>query len=280
MPRYDLSGKTALITGAARGIGFGTAEAMIRRGANVVVVDLDEGASQEAAGRLHAERAIGIGADVTDRAAMQRAVGQAVERFGRLDVVVANAGIANRAATFRAMPTETFERVIAVNQTGVVNTVEAALPQIVENKGHAVVISSVYAFLNGMGSAPYAMSKAAVEQFGRTLRVELAPHGASATTCYFGFIDTTMVHEALDADPLAQTAINSVPKALHKRLKPAVAGEAIVQGIEKRAARVVRPKRWALLSTLRGIVNPLTDRRILSDPTIQSVIREADSRDR
>ena len=91
------------------------------------------------------------------------------ERFGGLDVVVANAGIASRVATFRAMPSETFERVLDVNLMGVCRTVDAALPQIVSRGGHVVVVSSVYAFINGIGAAPYAMSKAAVEQFGRAL---------------------------------------------------------------------------------------------------------------
>ena len=279
MPRFDVTGKTALITGAARGIGFATAKALIARGANVAVVDLDAANAQEAAGRLHAERAAGFGADVTDRAAMQRVASQVVERFGGIDVVVANAGIAARAATFRAMPTETFERVIDVNQHGVVYTVQAALPQIIERSGHVVVISSVYAFVNGMGAAPYAMSKAAVEQFGRALRVELAPHGASATVAYFGFIDTTMVHESLDNDPLTVGVIEMMPRPLRKRLQPEVAGEAIAAGIEQRAPRVIRPKRWAALSALRGVLNPALDRRMVSDARMQAVIAEADSRD-
>ena len=103
---------------------------------------------------------------------------------------------------------------------GVWRTVDAALPQIVARRGHVVVISSVYAFLNGAGAAPYAMSKAAVEQFGRALRLELAPHGASASVAYFGFIDTEMVHRAIDADELANEMLSNFPKPLHKRLSP------------------------------------------------------------
>src|SRR5207248_10819996 len=120
MARYDLDGKTALVTGAARGIGNATAGALIARGASVVIVDLDADAARAAAAGLHDTRALGIGADVTDRGAMQRAVAEAVELFGGLDVVVANAGIDSRVATFRAMATESFERVIDVNLMGVV----------------------------------------------------------------------------------------------------------------------------------------------------------------
>src|ERR1700757_626442 len=110
--RYDLTRQTALVPGAARGIGNATARALIARGANVVVVDLEAGAVQAAAAALHDTRALGLVADVTDRGAMQRAVAQSVERFGGLDVVVANAGIVSRVATYRAMATESFERVV------------------------------------------------------------------------------------------------------------------------------------------------------------------------
>jgi len=278
MPTYDLAGKVALVTGGARGIGFATSRALIARGASVVVVDLDRHAAERAAGELHDARALGLAADVTDRGALQRAVAAAVERFGGLDVVVANAGVASRVATFRAMASESFERVLDVNLLGVYKTVEAALPQIVPRRGHVVVISSVYAFLNGVGAVPYAMAKAGVEQLGRALRVELAPHGASATVAYFGFIDTEMVHRSIDADPLADRMLETLPAPLRKRLQPAAAGEAIVEAIEHRRPRVIRPRRWAVYSVLRGIINPLSDARNERDAAALALVREFDAR--
>lgn len=278
MARFEVKGRVALVTGGARGIGLATAQALSRRGASVAIVDLDAEAARAAAEEVGGDRAIGISANVTDRAAMQHAVAETVERFGGLDVVVANAGIASRGATFRAMATETFDRVIDVNLMGVVRTVEAALPQIVERRGHVVVVASVYAFLNGVGATPYAMSKAAVEQFGRALRVELARHGASASVAYFGFIDTEMVHRALDADPIADNLFETFPKVLHKRLPPAGAGEAIARGIERRAPRIIRPRRWTVLSVLRGMLNPVGDAQMVRDETMQDAVRELDSR--
>jgi NAD(P)-dependent dehydrogenase (short-subunit alcohol dehydrogenase family) len=278
MARYDLTGKVALVTGAARGIGLATARALAARGASVVIVDLDEASAQRAAAQVHDTRALGLGADVTDRSAMQRAVGAAVERFGALDVVVANAGIASRAATMRAMSGEAFERVLEVNLQGVYRTVDAALPEIVRRRGHVVVIASIYAFANGVGALPYAMSKAGVEQLGRALRVELAQHGASASVAYFGFIDTEMVHRSLDADPLAERMMAAVPKPLRKRLAPQVAGEAIVRGIERRQPRIIRPRRWTVVSVLRGILGPLGDAQMERDATTQAIVRELDAR--
>ena len=276
--RYDLNGKVALVTGAARGIGFATAQALVERGASVVVLDLDQAAADAAAARLHDTKAMGIGADVTDRGALQQAVARTVERFGGLDVVVANAGIASRAATVRAMSTESFERVLDVNLYGVYRTVDVALPEIVRRRGHVVVVASIYAFMNGAGAAPYAMSKAGVEQLGRALRSELAVHGASASVAYFGFIDTEMVHKAIDADPLGDALKEQAPKPLLKRLPPSAAGEAIARGIERRSARIVRPRRWTVLSVLRGVLNPLTDRRNERDAEMQAIVRQLDAR--
>jgi NAD(P)-dependent dehydrogenase (short-subunit alcohol dehydrogenase family) len=276
--RYDLAEKVALVTGGARGIGFATARALLARGASVVIVDLDAAAAETAAAQLHDSRALGLAGDVTDRNAMQRAVAATVERYGGLDVVVANAGIASRVATFRATSSETFERVVDVNLFGVCRTVEAALPEIVRRRGHVVVISSIYAFTNGIGAVPYAMSKAAVEQFGRALRIELIGHGASASVAYFGFIDTEMVHRAIDADPLANAMLEALPRPLHKRLAPAVAGEAIVRGIERRQPRIIRPRRWVIMSVLRGILGPLSDAQIERDETALAKLREADAR--
>ncbi|HEX8207047.1 MAG TPA: short-chain dehydrogenase/reductase [Solirubrobacteraceae bacterium] len=278
MARYALDGKVALVTGAARGIGFGTAQGLRKRGAKVVVVDLDQAAADRAASQLSDADAFGIAADVTDRGALQQAVARTVERFGRLDVVVANAGMASGGATMRAMSTENFERVLDVNLYGVYRTVDVALPEVVRNKGHVVVIASIYAFMNGAGAVPYAMSKAGVEQLGRALRTELVPHGASASVAYFGFIDTEMVRRIIDADPLADVMMDQMPKPLLNRLPPAVAGEAIVRGIERRSPRIIRPRRWTAMSVMRGILNPLNDRRSERDPEIQRIVRELDSR--
>jgi NAD(P)-dependent dehydrogenase (short-subunit alcohol dehydrogenase family) len=274
MSSYPVKDKVALVTGGARGIGFETARHLCERGARVAVVDLDPKATAEAAAQL-GENAIGLAANVTDAGAMQEVVDQVVANFGRLDIVVANAGIANRPATTNALDPVEFERVIDVNVLGVYRTVKPALPHIVANGGHVVVVASIYAFVNGVLMAPYAMSKAAVEQFGRALRGELAQHGASASVAYFGFIDTAMTQDAF-SDPLGIRLKATFPKSLMKKLAPSDAGEAIVSGIERRAARIITPKRWTAFSVLRGLVNPALDRRTESDPTIQAILRDAD----
>ena len=111
---YQLDGKVAFITGAARGIGLETARAVHRRGASVVLVDLDAEAAERAAAEV-GERAYGLAGDVTDTASLEAAVAAAVERFGGIDVVMANAGIAPQARTMRVYegPSEVHRMVIA-----------------------------------------------------------------------------------------------------------------------------------------------------------------------
>jgi NAD(P)-dependent dehydrogenase (short-subunit alcohol dehydrogenase family) len=277
MPRYDLNGKVALVTGAARGIGFEAARQLHLRGASVAVLDLDAGEASEAAERI-GPRAFGIGADVTDQGAMLAAVAEVVEKFGGLDVAVANAGIGqSRLATARGISGEEWERVFEVDVLGVWRTVRAALPQIVERQGQMIVVSSVYAFMNGMVNSPYAVAKAGVEQLGRALRVELAPHGASASVAYFGWVDTKLVQDTFN-QPDADRLNEFTPDWLLKRITPAEAGAGLVRGIEERAPRIFVPKWWRYVSAFRGLINPLLDRRMEKDQKMATLLRDLDAK--
>ena len=274
---YNVTGKVALVTGAARGIGFEAARQLHAKGASVAVVDLDRQDAADAAERI-GERAMGLDADVTDMRAMELVVSEVVERFGGVDIVVANAGIAPTPRPMTVIGNEMFERVVEVDLMGVWRTVKPALPQIVERQGHVVVVASVYAFLNGVMAAPYAMAKAGVEQLGRALRAELKPHNASASVAYFGFIDTKMVQDAF-ADPIAMQIEEAYPKFITKRLQPSDAGAAIVRGIERRSPRIIAPRWWAAWSTMRGIVNPVFDRFTERDDRVQDAVRQGETID-
>lgn len=280
MPRYELSGKVALITGGARGIGFGLAEALVARGASVALVDLSEEAAQQAAARLGPGRAIGLAADVTDRLAIGVAIQETVNRMGGVDVVVANAGIApSPPSPVRVMPESEFERVVEVDLLGVYRTVAGALEQVVSRRGQVVVVSSIYAFANGMINAPYAVAKAGVEQLGRALRVELSIHGVGVTVAYFGFVDTEMVRQAFEQGRTrtGRDPGEDLPAFMLKRITPRQAGEALARGIERRQPRVIAPRWWTIGWVLRGLLAAPMDYLATRAPRIQRALSDSEA---
>ncbi|WP_174188507.1 short-chain dehydrogenase/reductase [Nocardia barduliensis] len=274
---YPVAGRVALITGAGHGIGRELATVLHERRASVVLVDVDEDAVATAAATL-GDRASAIVADVTDRAAMRAAVDRAVDRFGRLDVVVANAGVVPRPATVRTLEGRDFDRVMNINLTGVFNTVRPALDRVVAAEGHVVVVSSCAAFAPGMAGAPYMISKAAVEQLGRALRVELAPFGATAGIAYFGIVDTRMTHETLDDDDLGRELDGLLPWPLNVRISAAQAARTIADGIERRAARTIAPAGWEPYALLRGAINVVLDSALARDSRVHDLLRRVEAR--
>jgi NAD(P)-dependent dehydrogenase (short-subunit alcohol dehydrogenase family) len=276
--RYDVGGKVALITGGARGIGLGVAEALVARGGSVALVDVQADGVAESAERLGSDRAIGLTADVTKVEEIERAVGATVERFGGVDILVANAGIAPTPAPMRVMDAAEFERVVEVDLLGVYRTVRAGMDQIVARHGQAVLVASVYAFLNGTMLSPYAVAKAGVEQLGRALRLELSIHGASATVAYFGFVDTEMVRQAIEQRRRAGVGEEDevLPEFMRRPITPRQAGEAVARGVEQRRPRVIAPRYWTVMSVLRGILNPAMDYAGTRIEKLQDIVREAD----
>ncbi|MGU3435882.1 SDR family NAD(P)-dependent oxidoreductase [Actinomycetes bacterium M1A6_2h] len=274
---YDLRGKVVVITGGSSGIGAATAAEMIRRGANVAVLDVDPNTPETVSAR-HPFSALGLVSNVTDRADLDRAMSSVIDRFGRIDVVMANAGVLARTGTLRNTSLEAMDTLLAVNVIGVVNTVRAALPHVIDSRGQVVLVSSVFAFLNGMATIPYAMSKAAIEQLGRGLRVELAMHGVGVTTAYFSLIDTPMIRNGIDSDRTAGDVMKVLPKPLLKRLQPETAARAVVDGVQGRATRVMRPARWIPLSAARGLINPILDTHLTKNAGLRALLTELDNR--
>ena len=276
-PSYDVRDKVVLITGAGQGIGLALATLLHDRGASIALVDIDTD-SVVAAANAFGTLALPLTADVRDRAGMKAAVAQIVERFGRLDVVVANAGIAPPPATLRTIDEDAFDRVIDINLTGVFNTVRPALEQVIEHNGHVVVVSSAAAFAPGAGGSPYMISKAAVEQFGRALRIELAAVGASAGVAYFGIVDTAMTHDTIDEDDLVGEVAALLPWPLSQRISAAEAAKSIADGIAERAARTIAPASWQPYSLLRGAANVLIDQKMAGDKGVHALIRKVEAR--
>lgn len=276
--KYDVRDRVVLITGAGQGIGLALARRLHDQGARLALVDLNETGLEEAASSLGAERVLTVAADVTDRAAMADVVARTIERHGQLDVVVANAGVTPPPATIRTMDLADYDRVVAINQTGVLNTVQPALDAVVASKGHVVVVASCAAFSPGVGGVGYMSSKAAAEQIGRALKLELAPHGASAGVAYFGFVDTPLATATLDDDPMGRRLDELLGWPLNHRISADAAAESIADGISDRAGATVAPARWVPYSLLRGVLNAGADRVLARDRRVHEMVRDLEAR--
>jgi len=190
----SLEGRVALVTGAARGIGAATALALAEAGARVAVVDRDaEGIERtaDAIGRAGSD-ALAIPADVTDAPAMERAVDTVVAEWGRLDVLVNNAGIV-RDATLGKVSDEDWTATLDVNLRGTMIGTRAALrPMRAAGAGRILSATSVVARMGNYGQTAYAASKAGIIGLTRAWARELGPLGITANAVAPGFIDTEM----------------------------------------------------------------------------------------
>ncbi len=262
-PPYDVNGRTVFITGAARGIGAETARRLHRKGANVALVGLEPERLQALAAEL-GDRAAAFEADVSDYDALQRAVSATVERFGAIDVGIANAGIAFTGPLATA-PIEQVERTLAVNFLGVWRTDRALIGQIVERGGYLLNISSLSAVAHAPLMGPYTSAKAGVEALTDSLRMETAPTGARVGCAYFGFIDTDLVRASF-AQPSTERIRGNTPAFISKPAPVSKAVDAIERGIEKRSARLWAPRWVGPMIALRGLIQPFTERQMLKEP--------------
>ena len=243
-----------MITGGASGIGAELARQLTRRGMRVGLIDIDA----ERLGTIvpGAETAV---ADVRDAEQVARAVDDLARRLGGIDVAVANAGIAT-GGPLRMVAPETVEETIDVNLLGVWRTARAALPHVLERRGHLLLVASAAAVVPTAGLAAYSASKAGVEALGRAMRIELRPHGVTVGVAYYLFLKTPMV-EAGERSPVFRDTRSRMPKFLGRTwpLEPAI--ERTVAGIEGRRRAIAHPPFVRGLMALRGLIDsPLTDR--------------------
>lgn len=191
----DLTGRTALVTGAGRGIGLATSLALARCGATLAVNDVDPGLADEAVTRVMevgAEAAAYPG-DVADPPQVQRMVQDTLSRFGRVDILVNNAGIGGRGHTIVETAWEEWHRIIAVDLTGVFLCCRAVVPRMIDlGAGKIVNVSSVFGLAGAAGSTAYSAAKAGVIGLTKALARELAPHHINVNAVAPGLIDTAM----------------------------------------------------------------------------------------
>ncbi|HEX3317674.1 MAG TPA: SDR family oxidoreductase [Solirubrobacteraceae bacterium] len=244
-PRYQLSGRVALITGPARGIGAETARQLAAKGMKLALAGLEPERLEPLAAELPTETAW-FECDVTDWDALRAAVDGTVEKLGGIDVVIANAGIAPW-GPIRTIEADAFERTIEVNLLGVWRTIRTALPHVIERKGYVLPIASLAAAVHTPIIGHYNAAKAGVEGFADALRMEMRPYDVAVGCAYFGFLDTDMVRAPDDDEIIAEMQAER-----SGGLNPAPVGkgvERIVRGIERRSRRVFYPP-WILAPLL------------------------------
>lgn len=187
----NLTGKTAIVTGAANGIGLAIAGHLAEAGANVVVSDVDEAAAKAAADQIPGSTAVAC--DVRDEEQVQALVDAAVSAYGALHVMVPNAGVAG-VAPILEMDLAAWRAVTSVNLDGVFLSIRYAAPAIIASGGGSIVtIASVTATAGTPLVSSYAAAKAAVVNLTRTAAIELRDHGVRVNAVLPGFVETSLV---------------------------------------------------------------------------------------
>jgi NAD(P)-dependent dehydrogenase (short-subunit alcohol dehydrogenase family) len=252
----EIRGRVVLITGAARGIGAGLARELATRGAHLALVGLEPDELAKVAADCGPDAGTWE-ADVTSWDDLERAVAGVVERYGRIDVVVANAGIAATGFT-RSMDPRAFERVIEVDLLGVWRTVRVALPHLISSRGYAMLVSSLAAIVHIPGIAAYSAAKAGVEAFANSLRAEVRHLGVGVGVVHPTWIGTDMVAGATQ-HPVVGALHKSIPGLAGKIYPTSVAVELMAKGIEKRSRAVHVPGWVGVVKLFRALIPRLVE---------------------
>ena len=226
----ELRGRNAVVTGAASGVGLGIAEALAAEGVNVVIADIRNDAAIDVAANLSerfAVKARALQVDVSDCEAVDRLAADSRQALGPISIIVNNAGIGVLGVDLDAMSRRDVERMIGVNFTGVVNGVRAFLPEMRENRGHIVNVSSIGGLhvMPGWRYALYAATKAAVVSLSEGLRDDLAEAGVGVSVLCPGGVRTA-IH-----DQAATSADHENHAAVANGMDPRRVGQFVTHGI-------------------------------------------------
>lgn len=265
-----LSDKHAVVTGAAGGLGRSLCHELVRLGARVSALDIDEAALRDLVASDVSGRLSGHRLDITDAEACHRVFEQVREEGGPVEVIVLNAGITHF-STVEDVALKTIEQVMSVNFLGAVNCTKAALPDLLDRRGQVVVISSVAGFAPLFGRCAYSASKHALHGFFETLRCEVRDRGVNVLMICPSFIDTQRDRPDAGSPYAGAARPGSARVTVGEVISPEEAAREIVGAIAKRreqllVGRVAKQSYW-LRRLVPGLVDSIMTRRARDELT-------------
>lgn len=254
MARRSLTGRVAVVTGAARGVGELLARRLAARGARIALVGLEPDELKKVASGLPTDSAHWH-ADVTDREAMSRTAREVRDRFGAVDIVVANAGVAT-GGPFTDSDETAWRRVVEVNLLGSATTARAFLPALIESRGYLLQIASLASITPAPMMTAYCASKAGVEAFAHSLRAEVAHHGVAVGIAYLNWIDTDMIRDA-DRYPVLRELRGHMPPPARRVYPAELAAARLGSAVEHRSTALYLPRWLRLAQAARAALPPV-----------------------
>ncbi|KAA0265304.1 MAG: SDR family oxidoreductase, partial [Acidobacteria bacterium] len=266
-----LRDRVVFVTGGARGIGAAVGAEAARRGARVALAGLETGKLAETAAAIGPDTHH-VECDVADLDSVEAAVAGTVERFGGIDVVLANAGIGTFGTAEKADP-GAWVRTIDVNLNGAFRTIHATLPHVAERRGYIGVVCSIASFAPLAGASAYSASKAGAESLVRAVRQEVGHRGVDVGAIHPSWIDTDLVREGELEVPSFREARAKLPWPLRATTSVGDCAAAIVDGIERRRARVFVPRTAVLAYWLRTLITSAAAERAATADAAERIPR-------
>jgi NAD(P)-dependent dehydrogenase (short-subunit alcohol dehydrogenase family) len=258
----EFEGKVAFVTGAASGIGFGIAKAFAATGMKVMMADIEEGPLEKAVANLRAANgaAEGVICDVSNVEAVRAAADRTIESFGKIHVLVNNAGVGGGSGETGTIPLEDWKWAVDVNLMGVVYGCETFVPLMKEHGegGYIVNTASVAGTIANAGMAPYTATKFAVVGYSESMNAELRPQGIGVAVLCPGWVDTRIVESdrnhpnAKDRDTIASERAGEIGAFLKDGMSPDTVGKWVLESMENNASHIFTHPNWKDTISLRA----------------------------
>ena len=257
-----MKGKTVIITGASSGIGLATAKNLAEKGAKVVLAarNLEKIENEATVLKQNGHEVLAVKTDVSDESSCKNLIDKTTENFGKIDVLVNNAGISMR-AIFEDLDLSVLKKLMDTNFWGTVYCTKYALPHLLKTKGSVVGVTSIAGFVGLPARTGYSASKYAMKGFLDTLRIETLHQGLHVMLIAPGFTASNIRHTALTADGSQQ---GETPRDEEKMMSAEEVAEYLAKGIAKRKREIILTSQGKLTTTLNKFFPKMMDKMIFN----------------